>query len=144
MVPVEGGTFTMGAVTGPANQMPTHQVTLSSYSIGQTEVTQELWLAVMGTNPSVFQASNTSPYNLNPSLQRPVESVTWDDCQAFINRFNELTGMAFRFPTEAEWEYAARGGKRSKGYTYAGSNNVDDVAWYLDNIPNYSTQTVAT
>ena len=134
MVPVEGGTFSMGAVTGPANQMPTHQVTLSSYSIGQTEVTQELWLAVMGTNPSRYTGN----------LQRPVESVTWDDCQAFINRLNELTGMAFRLPTEAEWEYAARGGKRSKGYTYAGSNNVDDVAWYLDNIPNYSTQTVAT
>ena len=122
MVPVEGGTFTMGAVTGPANQTPAHQVTLSSYSIGQTEVTQELWLAVMGTNPSRYTGN----------LQRPVESVTWDDCQAFINRLNELTGMAFRFPTEAEWEYAARGGKRTKGYTYAGSNNVDDVAWYLD------------
>ncbi len=134
MVQVEGGTFTMGAVTGPANQTPAHQVTLSSYSIGQTEVTQELWLAVMGTNPSRYTGN----------LQRPVESVTWDDCQAFINRLNELTGMAFRFPTEAEWEYAARGGKRTKGYTYAGSNNVDDVAWYLDNIPNYSTQTVAT
>ena len=149
MVQVEGGTFTMGAVTGPANQMPAHQVTLSSYSIGQTEVTQELWLAVMGTNPSVFQASNTPPYNLNPSLQRPVESVTWDDCQAFINRLNELTGMAFRFPTEAEWEYVALGGKRIKGYTYAGSNNIDDVAWYTFNTGNYGeanfgTQIVAT
>ena len=124
----------MGAVTGPANQTPAHQVTLSSYSIGQTEVTQELWMAVMGTNPSRYTGN----------LQRPVEQVSWDDCQTFISRLNELTGMAFRLPTDAEWEYAARGGNRSKGYTYAGSNNVDDVAWYLDNIPNYSTQTVAT
>ncbi len=148
MVQVGGGTFTMGG-SDFINENPAHQVTLSSYSIGLTEVTQELWQAVMGTNPSVFQASNTSPYNLNPSLQRPVESVTWDDCQAFINRLNELTGMAFRFPTEAEWEYAARGGKRTKGYTYAGSNNIDDVAWYNGNTGNYGaanfgTQIVAT
>ena len=137
MVIVEGGTFTMGASDDDPEaydyEKPAHQVTLSSYCIGQTEVTQELWQAVMGNNPS----------NFHSDPQRPVERVSWDDCQTFVNKLNELTGMAFRLPTEAEWEYAARGGNRSKGYKYAGSNDLNEVAWYVDNSPN-STQPVAT
>ena len=128
MVPVAGGTFTMGGTAEQGsdaqnNEKPTHQVTLSNYSIGMTEVTQELWMAVMGTNPSYFSID----YN------RPVEYVSWNDCQEFITRLNALTGKKFRLPTEAEWEYAARGGNKSKGYKYAGSNTVDDVAWYYSN-----------
>ena len=128
MVAVEGGTFTMGATAEQGNdthdsEKPAHQVTLSSYSIGQTEVTQALWLAVMGSNPSRFTGN----------LQRPVEQVSWDDCQTFITKLNQMTGKNFRLPTEAEWEYAARGGNRSKGYKYAGSNNIGDVAWFWRN-----------
>ena len=126
MVQVPGGTFTMGATSeqgsdADSDESPTHQVTLSSYSIGQTEVTQELWQAVMGSNPSYFKGS-----------KRPVESVSWNDCQDFIRKLNNLTGQNFRLPTEAEWEYAARGG-RSGGTKYAGSNSIDDVAWYWKN-----------
>ncbi len=124
MVAVEGGTFTMGATPeqgsdAESNEKPAHQVTLSGYSIGQTEVTQALWVAVMGSNPSQFTGD----------LQRPVEWVSWEDCQSFIAKLNQLTGQNFRLPTEAEWEFAARGGNKSKGYKYAGSNTLGDVAW---------------
>lgn len=123
MVAVEGGTFTMGATpeqTGYDNdEQPTHQVTLSSYYIGETEVTQALWEAVMGNNPSFFKGK-----------QLPVEQVSWNDCQEFIRKLNDLTGKKFRLPTEAEWEFAASGGKKSRGYKYSGSNNITDVAWY--------------
>jgi len=143
MVAVEGGTFTMGATDDYAYvwEKPAHQVTLSGYSIGQTEVTQELWQAVMGTNSSYFQASNDAIFGTD--LQRPVEMVSWEDCQTFITKLNELTGKTFRLPTEAEWEYAARGGNMNQGYMYAGSDNVDDVAWYNNN-SNSTTNTVAT
>ena len=135
MVPVEGGTFMMGATGGDAigNERPVHQVTLSSYSIGQTVVTQALWQAVMGENPSCYTGD----------LQRPVEKVSWDDCQEFIAELNRLTGKNFRLPTEAEWEFAARGGNQSLGYKYAGSKNVDDVAWYGSNSGS-TTHPVAT
>ena len=138
MVAVEGGTFTMGATAEQgsdveSDEKPAHQVTLGNYSIGQTEVTQELWQAVMGSNPSRFTGD----------LQRPVEWVSWNDCQTFINKLNQKTGMTFRLPTEAEWEYAARGGNRSQGYKYAGSNTVGDVAWYYGNSSSI-TQQVAT
>ncbi len=123
MVRVAGGTFTMGATPeqgGDANsdEKP-HRVTLSSFMIGQTEVTQELWQAVMGNNPS---------YNKGAKL--PVEQVSWGDCYEFIRKLNQLTGQNFRLPTEAEWEYAARGGAKSQGYKYSGSNTPGDVAWY--------------
>lgn len=104
-------------------ESPTHQVTLSDYYIAETEVTQELWVAVIGSNPSMITSS----------LQNPVECVSWDDCKIFIQKLNELTGHRFRLPSEAEWEYAARGGKKCKGYKFAGSNLIDDVAWYDDN-----------
>ena len=124
MVRVEGGTFTMGATSEQGsdafgNERPAHQVTLSTFSIGETEVTQELWQAVMGSNPSNFKGA-----------KRPVEQVSWEDCQNFIRELNSLTGRRFRLPTEAEWEYAARGGNKSNGYKYSGSSDIDKVAWY--------------
>ena len=128
MVVVEGGTFTMGATEEQEwdagwDEYPAHQVTLSSYCIGETEVTQALWQAVMGENPSYFTGNS----NL------PVDQVSWNSCQTFISKLNELTGRHFRLPTEAEWEFAARGGNKSKGYKYSGSNNLNEVAWYDDN-----------
>ena len=127
MVYVDGGTFMMGATAeqvrdynfGPSP----HQETLSGYYINKYEVTQELWEAVMGVNPSNFKGDTHCP----------VEQVSWEDCQEFITNLNRLTGKCFRLPTEAEWEYAARGGKQSNGYTYSGSNNLDAVAWYESN-----------
>ena len=127
MIAVKGGTFTMGATseqTGAyGDELPTHSVTLSDYYIGETEVTQELWRAVMGSNPS----------NFTGNMQRPVEMVSWDDCQTFISKLNQLTGETFRLPTEALWEYAARGGNQAQGRLYSGSNTIDDVAWYTSN-----------
>jgi len=127
MVPVEGGTFMMGATAeqgsdASSREKPVHQVTLTSYSISQTEVTQELWTAVMGSNPSYFNGSHL-----------PVEQVSWDDCQVFIATLNEMTNQNFRLPTEAEWEFAARGGNGSLGYKYSGSNDLSMVAWYSYN-----------
>ena len=127
MVRVEAGTFTMGATPEMENpwdgEKPTHQVTLTNdYYIGKYEVTQALWQAVMSNNPSYFKGDNL-----------PVEKVSWNDCQEFISKLNTITGKTFRLPTEAEWEYAARGGKKSRGYQYSGSNNLSDVAWYVDN-----------
>ena len=128
MVYVEGGTFRMGATEEQGEdaegwEKPVHRVTLSSYLIGKHEVTQALWEEVMGSNPS----------ENNQGRDYPVEHVSWFDCQEFIEKLNARTGMKFRLPTEAEWEYAARGGKRSKGYKYAGSDNLDEVGWYGDN-----------
>ena len=127
MVYVEGGTFTMGATSEQGSDVdgwekPVHQVMLSSFSIGRYEVTQEEWEAVMGSNPSNFKGAKC-----------PVEMVSRDDCQEFIRRLNELTGKTFRLPTEAEWEFAARGGNSSRGYKYAGGNDIDMVAWYVGN-----------
>ncbi len=137
MVYVEGGTFDMGATTEQGsdaydNEKPVHSVTLSGYYIGKCEVTQELWEAVMGSNPSHSKGA-----------QKPVENVSWNDCQEFVSMLNSLTGRTFRFPTEAEWEYAARGGNKSSHYKYSGSGNIDDVAWYYDNSGS-STHAVGT
>ena len=141
MVKVEGGTFTMGATAEQEDdaadgESPIHKVTLSDYYIGQTEVTQALWTAVMGSNPSKFKGDNL-----------PVEGVSWVHCQFFIEKLNnlfsnKLGGMRFALPTEAQWEFAARGGNKSKGYKYAGSNNISAVAWYEGN-SNYMTHPVA-
>ena len=127
MVGVEGGTFTMGATSeqkydADDNEKPAHQVTVASFSIGKFEVTQEEWLTVMGSNPSKSKGSNL-----------PVENVCWNDCQLFIKKLNAITGKHFRLPTESEWEFAARGGIKSNGYKYAGSNMIDSVAWYHEN-----------
>ena len=127
MVKVEAGTFMMGATSEIQNssddEKPVHQVTLTNdYYMGKYEVTQVLWQTVMGSNPSHFEGNNL-----------PVEQVSWEDCQEFISELNNMTGRKFRLPTEAEWEYAARGGKKSRGYQYSGSNNLSDVAWYDEN-----------
>ena len=109
-----------------ADEKPQHQVTVSSFAIGQTEVTQELWTAVMGNNPSLYDENN----------KFPVHSITWNDCQNFIAALNSqlhINGYEFAMPTEAQWEFAARGGNQSRGYYYVGSNNIDDVAWYQSN-----------
>ena len=127
MVRVEAGTFTMGATPEMGDPFdadkPAHRVTLTNdYYIGKYEVTQALWKAVMGNNPSNFKGDNL-----------PVEQVSWYDCQDFFSKLNRITGKTFRLPTEAEWEYAARGGNKSRGYQYSGSNNTLDVAWFRDN-----------
>ena len=127
MVYVEGGTFTMGATSeqgsdAESNEIPAHRVTLSSFSIGKYEVTQEEWEAVMGSNPSRFKGA-----------KRPVVNVSWSDCRQFIRKLNSMTGKNFRMLTEAEWEFAARGGNKSRGYKYAGSQILDDVGWYGSN-----------
>lgn len=127
MIYVEGETFKMGSDNGCADEKPVHDVTLSDYFIGETVVTQALWKAVMNNNPSGFKGDNL-----------PVENVSWEDCQEFIRKLNnrvqdQLKGRRFAFPTEAQWEFAARGGKKRKGYLYSGSNTIDDVAWYEGN-----------
>ena len=142
---VGSGSFDMGSDSGSSDEKPVHHVTLTNdYYLGETEVTQELWEAVMGSNPSYFKGD-----------KRPVETVSWNDCQTFIEKLNSLTagkrpaGRSFHLPTEAEWEYAAKGGNKSKGYTYAGSNTIGDVAWYDENSykkgsnsPDYGTHPV--
>ena len=127
MVYVEGGTFTMGATSEQEDEaweleFPAHKVKVSSFYICKYEVTQELWEMVMGENNSHYKGHNF-----------PVDMVSWDDCQKFIEKLNDMTGIVFRLPTEAEWEYAARGGKMNGHYLYAGSDEADEVAWYSDN-----------
>ena len=163
MVAVEGGTFTMGATPEQgkdvkSDEKPAHQVTLSSYYIGETEVTQALWEAVMGKTVSQIASEISRGTEVTQALWKavmgntvsqiaseisrktygvgdnyPMYYISWDDCQEFIQKLNALTGKNFRLPTEAEWEYAARGGNKSRGYKYSGSNNIGDVAWYKDN-----------
>ena len=124
---VRGGTFVMGCTPEQETcwdfEKPAHSVTLSDYYIGKYTVTQKLWQSVMGTNPSYYDKGDSLP----------VHNVTWADVQEFISKINAMTGRNYRLPTEAEWEYAARGGTKSKGYKYAGSDNINDVAWYSEN-----------
>lgn len=133
---VEGGIFMMGATpeqdrVASDDEKPVHSVKLDTYYIGETEVTQALWFAVMGSNPSHYEGDDL-----------PVEQVSWDDCQEFIKRLNQFTGQTFSLPTEAQWEFAARGGNLSKGYKYAGGDVLSDVAWWDAN-SNYQTYKVA-
>ncbi|HRI29820.1 MAG TPA: formylglycine-generating enzyme family protein, partial [Chitinophagales bacterium] len=130
MVYVEGGTFTMGCTPEQGSdceddEKPPYSKTVSNFYMGKYEVTQAQWRQVMGSNPPEL-------YNTGCD-QCPVESVSHDDIQQFLKKLNQQTGKSYRLPTEAEWEYAARGGNKSKGYKYAGSNNIDAVAWYYYN-----------
>lgn len=121
MVRVNGSSFRMGA-TAYNDEEPAHYENVPAFYIGRTEVTQALWKAVMGNNPSYFKGDT-----------HPVERVSWYDCQEFVERLSGLTGCDFRLPTEAEWEFAARGGNRSRRYFFSGSDDVDKVAWYDEN-----------
>ncbi len=140
MIGVEGGSFMMGSddVVTVERERPVHEVWVSDFWMGETEVTQGLWHAVMGDNPSYFKKGDNYP----------VEQVSWKDCQNFIRKLNKLTegkrpkGTKFRLPTEAEWEYAARGGKHKEGYKYSGSDNIDQVAWYDEDWDTGSTHPV--
>jgi len=145
MVFVEGGTFMMGCASEQSEdcnleEKPSHQVTISDFYIGKYEVTQEQWQVIMGYNPSSFTGDGL-----------PVENVSWDEVQIFITWLNNLTGKRYRLPTEAEWEFVARGGNGSTDYKYSGSNTADEVAWYWNNIPSktigaegYGSQPVGT
>lgn len=127
MIPVEHGTFQMGKSADGNDATPVHSVTISKdYYIGETEVTQALWKAVTGDG-SMWD----SLYGRGDNY--PAYFISWNDCQSFITKLNALTGQTFRMPTEAEWEFAAKGGNKSQGYTYSGSNTIGDVAWYFGN-----------
>jgi formylglycine-generating enzyme required for sulfatase activity len=139
MVFVKGGVFQMGGDDGGSDEKPIHSVTVNDFYIGKYEVTQKEWRAIMGTNPSHFKDCDNCP----------VERVSWNDVQEYIKKLNAKTGKNYRLPTEAEWEYAARGGNQSKGYTYSGSNTTDNVAWNHENSydlgsehKNYGTNSV--
>ena len=125
MVRVDGGTFQMGSNSGDSDEKPVHSVSLNTFYIGKYEVTQKQWRDVMGSDPPNL--------NFKGCDQCPVERVSWDDIQEYLKKLNSKTSKNYRLPTEAEWEYAARGGKQSKGYTYSGSNDLKAVAWYTDN-----------
>lgn len=140
MTKVAGGSFLMGSISGYSSEEPVHEVTVDSFYMGTYEVTQDIYEEVMGTNPSYWKGAKL-----------PVEQVSWYDAVAFANALSRKDGLeevytingetvscdwskkGYRLPTEAEWEYAARGGAKSQGYTYAGSNTVGDVAWYNNN-----------
>lgn len=124
MIRVQGGTFQMGSTKGKSNERPVHTVKLSSFSISKYEITQKQWREVMG--------KDNNNYHKNCD-NCPVDNVSWNDANRFIQTLNKKTGRNYRLPTEAEWEYAARGGQKSKNYTYAGSNNINEVAWYSKN-----------
>lgn len=116
---IKGGTFKMGDVHGEYDEITVHSVTLKNFSLGIAEVTQAQWKIIMGTNPSYDQSDEN----------QPVTDVNWNDCMEFIKKLNDVTGRKFRLPTEAEWEFAARGGLYGHDYIYAGSDNPDSVAW---------------
>lgn len=135
MVPVKGGTFQMGCVDKTIAkhnyeaEFPVHKVTVDDYYIAKYELTQDVWTLVMGENPSHTQG--------NDSL--PVEQVSWNDVQIFISRLSQITGQRFRMPTEAEWEYAARGGQKGHGYVFPGANSdLNAIAWYGSNADNHT------
>ena len=142
MVYVQGGTFMMGATSEQGSdadddEKPVHKVTLSSYHISKYEITQAQWKAVMGENPSYFKGDNL-----------PVENITWYEAKEFCDKLSEKTGKKYALPTEAQWEFAARGGVKSKGYKYSGSNDLGTVSWYyensIDHYGDHSTHAVGT
>jgi formylglycine-generating enzyme required for sulfatase activity len=126
---VAGGTFTMGCTPEQGSdcqdrEIPAHQVTVNDFYITKYPITQAQWIAVMGNN---------NPSHFREETSRPVENINWDDIQIFITNLNHITDRQYRLPTEAEWEYAARGGVSGTGYRYAGSDDIDSVAWYSGN-----------
>ncbi|MCL1946868.1 MAG: formylglycine-generating enzyme family protein [Chitinivibrionia bacterium] len=134
-VPITGATYMMGCTPEQGescydNEKPAHSVTIGDFQIGRHLVTQKLWKAVTGNSPSGFKGDDL-----------PVESVSWDDVQEFLSTLNSITGKNYRLPTEAEWEFAARGGNKSKGYKFSGSNNLGELGWSSDNSGG-KTQTV--
>ena len=138
MVFVQGGAFTMGSISGgDDNERPTRRVTVSNYSIGKYPVTQGQWEAIMGTNvrqqrdKGNTEAESSTVHSVGNNY--PMYFVSWDEAQVFIARLNQLTGKNYRLPTEAEWEYAARGGNQSRGYTFSGSNNLQQIGWNITN-----------
>ena len=137
MVGVDGGTYTKSG-----SGSTTNQVSVSSFSIGATEVTQELWMVVMGSNPSFFSNENNYKDGLD-NMQRPVENFSWSDCRTFISKLNKLTGKKFRLPKEAEWEFAARGGNKSRNYIYSGASGASEASWFYSNSGS-KTHPVAT
>jgi len=139
MVFVKGGTYIMGCDIDQGrscedDEKPPHQVTLSDFFIGKYEITQRQWFIVMEKNPSNFSACDSCP----------VENVSWDDVQVFLEKLNAITGKKYALPTEAQWEYAARGGNKSHGFKFAGSDNVNEVAWYFEGKENKSMKTAST
>ncbi len=126
MIEVKGGTFKMGSDKGHDYEKPIHKVTVPTFWIGKYPVIQSLYEWGMGENPSHFQGKD-----------RPIETVSWNEAQTFVRQLNQISGKQFRLPSEAEWEYAARGGIHwRKGYDYAGSNDIEKVAWYGENNHN--------
>lgn len=130
LVPINGGTFQMGATYEQLDyamdrEFPVHEVTVSNFKLSKYEVTQEQWEAVMGSNPSSDRGAKI-----------PVNNVSWNDCKKFISKLNSLTGKSYRLPTEAEWEFVARGGNLGKNYLYSGSDNIDEIAWHKGNSGN--------
>jgi sulfatase modifying factor 1 len=123
MVSVEGGKFMMGSNEGEEFNRPAHEVNVQAFKIGKYEVTQLQWRLVMGYDQSTFSNCDDCP----------VETISWKDIQNFIKKLNLETGKKYRLPTEAEWEFAAKGGVKSKGYTFSGGNNISEVAWYYEN-----------
>lgn len=119
---VDGGSFMMGSDHGGPDEKPVHEVEVDGFWLCKYEVTQAMFRAVIGYNPSCFKGENL-----------PVEMVSWDECQPFLQQLNETTGLTFSLPSEAQWEFAARGGNKSNEYLYAGSNDLDQVGWYLEN-----------
>lgn len=134
MVEIESGTFVMGSddQDSDPDEKPLHEVDIEAFRIGRYEVTQQQWRAVTGNNPSFFKGDDL-----------PVECVSWQEVQIFIDKLNRQTGRRFRLPTEAEWEYAARGGCNNDVYTYAGSDDIGSVAWFAENAGN-CTHTVGS
>ncbi len=128
MILVEGGNFEMGSNTGDNSEEPVHTVKIDNFYMGKYLITQKLWETIMGNNPSLFKGEYL-----------PVELVNWYDVQEFITKLNQKTGKRYRLPTEAEWEFAARGGIQNLDYKYSGSNNVNDVAWYRGNCEEEGT-----
>jgi formylglycine-generating enzyme required for sulfatase activity len=130
MVTVQGGTFQMGSNDETPGEKPVHSVTVSSFMMSKTEITQAQWMSIMGSNPSEHKNCDDCP----------VEQVSWTAVQDFLNKLNEKTSKHYRLPTEAEWEYAALGGIKNKGYKFCGSDNLNDVAWNAENSGGISHQ----